>query len=156
MSAAACCEASAGCRAEPAGCPRCGAVGREVGRETVGAMAVLEVPAAVLAQRAFRFCATPACEVVYYATDFVVERAMVRVAVQVKDAGRDVPLCYCFGHTRRSIVAETAAAGRSTASARIAHEIKAGNCACEVKNPTGRCCLGEVRAFEKQAANEAL
>ncbi len=34
----------------------------------------------------------------------------------------------------------------------IAREIKAGHCACEVKNPSGRCCLGDVRAYEKRAA----
>jgi hypothetical protein len=26
----------------------------------------------------------------------------------------------------------------------ITREVKAGHCACEVRNPTGRCCLGDV------------
>ena len=34
--------------------------------------------------------------------------------------------------------------GRSTIAERIAAEVKAGNCACEVKNPSGKCCLGDV------------
>jgi hypothetical protein len=96
-----CCAPNAECRLETSACPRCRAVGHEVGRETVGAMAALEVRGVVLAQPAFRFCETPACEVVYYANDAVVERAQVRVQVHVKDPGLDVPFCYCFGHTRR-------------------------------------------------------
>lgn len=139
----------------PPACPRCSEVGREVQRETVGAMAALEVPAIVLSRPAFRLCETPACPVVYYADGAVVERAMVRVPLLVKDAGLDVPLCHCFGHTRRSIAAETAATGRSTASAAIASEIRAGHCACELKNPSGRCCLGDVRAYEKRTAEAA-
>jgi hypothetical protein len=113
-------------------------------------MATLEVPAAILAHPTFRFCKTPTCAVVYYAEAAVVERTMVRVRVHVKDAGLDVPLCYCFGHTHRAIAEEIAATGRSGASAAITQEIKAGRCACEVKNPSGRCCLGDVSAFEQQ------
>lgn len=149
---AECCGPKVEHQLETAVCPRCRVVGHEVGRETVGAMAALEVPAAVLAQPAFRFCETPTCEVVYYADDAVVERPMVRVPVHVKDPELNVPLCYCFGHTRRSI----ATTGNSSASAAITREIEAGHCACELKNPSSRCCLGDVRAYEKHARRFAV
>lgn len=136
-------------------CPRCGTMGPEVARETVGAMAALEVPAMLLAYPAFRFCETPSCDVVYYADGVVVERTRVRMPVHTKDAGLDVPLCYCFGYTRRAIAAEIVATGHSTASAVITREIAAGHCACELRNPSGRCCLGDVRAYEKRAARSA-
>jgi hypothetical protein len=128
-------------------------VGHEIGHETVGAMATLEVPARSLAREHYRYCSTPDCPVVYYGDDGVVlHQADVRVRVNAKDPGPDVPLCYCFGHTRRSIANAIATRGNPTASAVIAREIKAGHCACEVKNPSGRCCLGEVRRYEKETA----
>lgn len=34
--------------------------------------------------------------------------------------------------------------GDSTAQQIIMQEVKAGRCACEVKNPAGTCCLGDV------------
>jgi mercuric ion transport protein len=37
----------------------------------------------------------------------------------------------------------------------ITAEVKAGNCACEVKNPSGKCCLGEI-ARAAQGAVRAL
>lgn len=151
-----CCGPKAARKLVATACPRCGVVGHEVARETVGAMASLEVPAAVLAHPAFRFCETPTCEVVYYADDAVVPRALVRVKVHAKDSGLDVPLCYCFGHTRRSIAKEIATTGNSSASQVITREIKAGHCACEVKNPSGRCCLGDVRAYEKRAPQSGV
>ncbi len=33
--------------------------------------------------------------------------------------------------------------GRSTIVEEITPHVKANECACEVKNPAGRCCLGE-------------
>jgi hypothetical protein len=32
----------------------------------------------------------------------------------------------------------------------IAREIKAGNCACDIKNPKGECCLGDINLFVKE------
>ena len=64
------------------------------------------------------------------------------------------PLCYCFGHTRRSIADQITATGRSSAFAAVTHKVKAGHCACEVKNPSGRCCLGDVRSYERDVAQE--
>jgi hypothetical protein len=34
---------------------------------------------------------------------------------------------------------------------RITGEVEAGRCACEVKNPSGACCLGEVNKAVKEA-----
>ena len=36
--------------------------------------------------------------------------------------------------------------GGCTIPERISAGIRAGRCACEVKSPSGACCLGEVRA----------
>jgi hypothetical protein len=41
--------------------------------------------------------------------------------------------------------------GQCTIPARIAAEIRAGRCACAIRNPSGACCLGEVnRAVEEE------
>ncbi len=66
----------------------------------------------------------------------------------------DVPLCYCFDLTRRSVADEIAGTGQSSAVAAITELIKAGQCACDVKNPSGQCCLGDVRRYEKEAAEQ--
>jgi hypothetical protein len=39
---------------------------------------------------------------------------------------------------------EFAEKGRCDASARIREHIAAGRCACEVRNPRGACCLGDI------------
>jgi len=63
-----------------------------------------------------------------------------------KESGEDVPVCYCFGWTRRRIWQELQ--GSKTPQAileGIADHIKARGCGCQVNNPQGFCCLENVR-----------
>jgi bacterioferritin-associated ferredoxin len=99
------------------------------------------------------FCETAHCPVVYYTADGTeFEKNQVRVRVGLKETEDPVPVCYCFGVTEGMIHEEVQRTGRSSASARIGVEVKEGNCRCEMENPSGRCCLGEVRQAEKRAA----
>ncbi len=136
---------------KPEHCPRCGEKGKIIARLTVAAMARLDTPAAHLAHSEFSLCPSDSCEAVYFAGDgIVLEQQDIRVPVFWKNPGIDVPLCYCFEHTRRSIADEVAATGGSTAFAVVSDAVRAGKCACDVKNPSGTCCLGVVRKYENE------
>jgi len=96
----------------------------------------------------YYFCEAQNCDVVYFALDSqapVFRRADLMVPVGVKETADPIPVCYCFGFTRGNIHEEIAETGRSTIAERITAEVKAGNCACEMKNPSGKCCLGNVK-----------
>ena len=136
-------------------CPRCGAVGRPVGDETI--QAVLKPGfAASLAASERRFCRTSSCDVLYYGPDGrFVEKSAATVRVGLKEAEDPVPLCYCFNFSFADVQREVAETGGSTIPGRITAEIQAGRCACEVKNPSGACCLGDVHKAVKDA-QEAL
>jgi hypothetical protein len=54
------------------------------------------------------------------------------------------PICYCFGWTPEKIQAEIRDTGKSTAIDQIKAQVQAGNCYCEITNPQGSCCLGNV------------
>jgi mercuric ion transport protein len=89
---------------------------------------------------------------VYYGADGAqIEKEQLRVRVGLKETEDPILVCYCFGVTERMIQEETQRTGRPSASARIRAEVKKGNCRCEVENPSGRCCLGEVLQAEKRA-----
>lgn len=78
-----------------------------------------------------------------------------KAPVYQKDGGADVPVCYCFGWTRATI-ADAAALGEADEVApSISAHIKAGRCGCEVNNPQGVCCLGNV-IREVQAAKRLV
>ncbi len=95
----------------------------------------------------YYFCEARDCDVVYFSVDPhapIFRRADLLVRVGAKEDSDPIPVCYCFGFTRKEIENEIAETGRSSVAERISAEVKRGNCACEVKNPSGKCCLGNV------------
>jgi CopZ-like zinc binding protein len=132
-------------------CPRCGQVGRVVADETIQAILKPGHAEGLLAVER-RFCRTPSCAVLYYGADgTVVEKGAASVRVGIKETDDPIPLCYCFGFTRADVRREVAETGASTIPDRVDAEIRAARCACERKNPSGACCLGEVRRAVKEA-----
>ena len=101
----------------------------------------------------YYYCTEPTCEVVYFSNEGAPHftRDDLQVKVFAKDSGGDVNVCYCFDWTRARIRQEIAETGKSTAPLEIAQKIKAGLCACDIKNPKGECCLGDVNAVVKGA-----
>lgn len=104
-----------------------------------------------LTEAPHRFCPDPACEVVYFAEDGqTYSTADVRVKVWQKEPSGARIVCYCFGENEADIRAEIEQRGTSDAVERVREHIQAGRCACEVRNPRGVCCLGEVGAAVKR------
>ena len=125
-------------------CPRCGERGKPVSLATVGAMAKTELEAAKLSAREYKLCRNRDCPVVYYSGEVQLKKSELRVPINFKERNYEGPVCYCFNHTVASIRAEVETKGHSTAQRMITQEVKAGRCACEVKNPAGTCCLGDI------------
>jgi hypothetical protein len=66
------------------------------------------------------------------------------VAVFQKEPPGTRTVCYCFAVREQDIRRELVETGHSSASERITALVRADRCACEVKNPQGSCCLGNV------------
>ena len=95
----------------------------------------------------YYFCDSPDCDVVYFASDAETPRFCrkdLTGGVGAKQTVDPITICYCFGFTNQEICNEIPVKGKSRLAERIAAEVEAGRCACEVKNPSGRCCLGDV------------
>lgn len=92
-------------------------------------------------------CETSECDVVYFSNEtsqyFVQDQ--IRVPVGSKQKGSEKQLCYCFDYTAKDIEEEIEKTGKSSVAEDITAKVQAELCACEIKNPAGRCCLGQVR-----------
>ena len=127
-------------------CPLSGSPGKAVHRRPVKAL-LTEHALARLAPGEYRFCPDAGCEVVYFGPDAArFTTADVRVGVWQKQPFGDRQVCYCFGESEGSIRAGIETEGHSLAVARIRGHIAAGRWACELRNPRGSCCLGDVMA----------
>jgi hypothetical protein len=89
---------------------------------------------------------------VYFSPDgeqtFTAEQVRERVYQKEPDA-EEVFVCYCFRHTVgaiRAVSPETRAALVDD----INTGIHAEQCACDLRNPQGSCCFGNVRRVIKQ------
>jgi hypothetical protein len=102
-----------------------------------------------------RFCPGAECPVVYFGQDEIFDRDDVMVPVFQKEPSGHRTVCYCFAISEDDVRSEIVASGRSMAAERIAGLVSADRCACEVRNPQGSCCLGNVAAAIK-AAQEAV
>lgn len=132
-------------------CPTCGQKGKSVDTATVKSM--LSVSLNQIKDTPYFFCQNRGCLTVYFSGDGLQAfgRDEVRERVYQKEPeAKDVFVCYCFRHTVSEI--QTASSEeQSSILEDINAGIKAGQCACDWRNPQGSCCLGNVRGVIKQA-----
>ena len=129
--------------AGPSICPRCRQKGRPVDGITVKAL--LRASALELrAETAHRFCPTAQCPVVYFGGSEIFTVKDIAVPVFQKEPPGNRLVCHCFDVTEKEIRQELAETGQSTVQKRITALVKAGRCACELRNPQGTCCLGNI------------
>ena len=105
----------------------------------------------------YYFCEAHDCDVVYFTLDAhapVFRCADLLVRVGAKATADPIPICYCFGLSKKDIEDEIRSTGKSTVAERITEEVEADRCACEVKNPSGKCCLGEVTRAARDRLNQ--
>jgi len=121
-------------------CPSCQKKGRAVEFKTLQSLLKPTSLRRCLPDE-FHFCQSPDCPVVYFSLSNHFETADLQVAVFQKSTDTDTPVCYCFGFLKGDL---TGAAGASIPKIIQAY-VKNKQCACEVRNPQGRCCLGNVQ-----------
>lgn len=84
----------------------------------------------------YYFCDDPKCDVVYFGQDdSVITTSGLRIPVGVKEETTNSMLCYCFGITLKDAITNP------EVKIFVAKRTKEKQCACNIKNPSGRCCL---------------
>lgn len=148
-----CCSPSTETAHRPV-CPGSGDVGRPVTITTLQSLLTAVAAEALDPSKTFYFCPGTQCDIVYFSKESgqVFKKVDVRVRVGQKETSSPRPVCYCFGHSYESIKAEIEQRGASTVVDDIKTKMKTSGCACEVKNPQGSCCLGNVAQAVKAAS----
>jgi len=88
-----------------------------------------------LAEQGYYYCTDPNCKVVYFGQDdTVILKSQMRSKVFQKEQEPDRLVCYCFGVTLQQTRVQEI---RNF----VVQKTKASQCACEIANPSGHCCL---------------
>jgi len=130
-------------QSKPGVCPGCNAKGKPVATLTVKSL--VRDHTRVPADATFSFCRTPDCEIVYFSERTTFRKSDLKVRVGVKEQEDPIPVCYCFDYTRADIRRSIQEPRKNQIPERIKAEVQAGFCACEVKNPSGTCSLGDIQ-----------
>src|SRR6266851_85442 len=105
-------------------CPVNGARSKQVDMLTVKSL-VRRLPLG-MPNTQYYFCEAPGCDAVYFPLDtqaLLFRRGDLIVRVGSKEMADPIPVCYCFGFTRKDIENEIAETGDSTVANQISVEV---------------------------------
>ncbi len=98
-----------------------------------------------LKTQTYYFCDDRHCEVVYFADDnSVFTQDTLRTTVGQKTDDADALLCYCFGISHQHYKDDP------SVKQFVIEQTRLSNCACETRNPSGRCCLKDFPRLDDQ------
>jgi len=89
--------------------------------------------------QSYYFCDDPECDVVYFSEDnTIIEKSNLRTTVGIKEHSLDAIICYCFGVTKATAI------NTPEVKKFVTEKTKEQICACEIRNPSGKCCLKDL------------
>lgn len=127
-------------------CPVSFGVGQRVEWTTVAALSVGPLPP----RQEVLLCRDVDCDVVYFGSLGLDLRTNDVHAVPGFKVGIRGLACYCFHYSRQTIEDEVRSLGSSPGLDFIRSQVQEKNCACEVRNPTGKCCLKEIQRIVEE------
>jgi hypothetical protein len=98
----------------------------------------------------YYFCTNSNCDVVYFSKEAekTYKKQDIRIRVGIKETTEPKHICYCFDITEKQIIDELKSTGEKTILNFITEKIQNKLCACNIKNPSGKCCLGDVKEIK--------
>lgn len=88
-------------------------------------------------QQAYYYCDDPECEVVYFGED----RSTINSDdMRIDSQTRKNTICYCF-----DVSSDDLADNREKCKAFVVEQTKHSTCDCEIRNPSGKCCLKDFK-----------
>ncbi len=125
-------------------CPACDQSSLPVSRQTM--LHQVQFPDnQSLPEGDYGFCSNKDCTAGYFSSSIVIPKIQLRTFQSEQIA----MLCHCFDISE-SVYRTALSNGTSKAmKAFVVQQTKEGLCACESRNPSGRCCLASFRQIEK-------
>lgn len=142
-----CCAPSSYVEPANINCPSCGEKGKCVPIITLKSLLAASSLETIEPDNTYAFCPISSCNTVYFSGTHSqkYEEDALKVPVFQKNLSMDVPICYCFDWTRDRLV--QAVSDNHDPIDHIKGHVQSNRCGCEVNNPQGACCLGNVITF---------
>lgn len=130
-------------------CPKCGISCKNVEHKTLFHQVKFPENQAAF-QEKYYFCPTKECSVGYFSsTDDIILKQSLRTYQEIEED----KLCYCFDINTEQYLSALKANNAETIKNFVFQKTKSGVCACEIKNPSGQCCLTKFKMLEKNTVS---
>lgn len=98
----------------------------------------------------YYFCNDPSCDVVYFGEDdSVINKDELRTSVGIKESSTESTICYCFGVSKKEFSQD------KSVKDFVIHQTKDKMCDCEIRNPSGKCCLKDFPKLSNDLSDKA-
>ena len=131
-------------------CPVCKNKAKEVSAITVKFLVKDEYLKELSSVKDFFYCQTSDCEVIYFKLNEIIKQEHLIKEVGLKEWANPKTVCYCFNWTKEKISDEVNKLGKTNAIGDISEKMNSIGCDCEHKNPSGKCCLRDVKKIIKE------
>jgi len=128
-------------------CPACGQSALPVSLQTM--LHQLQTPLnQQISDGDYVFCANSTCDAGYFSASDTILKTKLRAF----HAGQQTMLCHCFDISEAVYRSALTDGTAEAIKAFVVQQTKAKLCACESRNPSGRCCLASFKQMEKAHA----
>ncbi|MFE6169480.1 (2Fe-2S)-binding protein [Viridibacillus arvi] len=131
-------------------CPSCKNKAKNVKLITLKSLLKPSALETLNAEETHYFCSTKDCDVVYF--DSINKKYLIseiKVSVHQKEDSKTTLICYCFDWTKDAIEKHVKQELFPKPIEQIRENIHKNRCGCEVNNPQGSCCFGNVTKYIK-------
>jgi hypothetical protein len=125
-------------------CPKCGVFCKRVENKTLYHQVKFPENSALSADK-YYFCPSKECTVGYFSGNgHIISKQHLRTYQEIKDD----KLCYCFDINADHYLSVLHTNNADAIKNFVIQRTKSGDCACDIKNPSGQCCLAKFKISE--------
>lgn len=128
-------------------CPICKIEAFQVSNLTVKSLLKKEYLNLLSSANQYYFCKTTSCEVIYFEQNNIIKQHQLLIEVGLKEWANPKTICYCFEWTKEKIENDIVKYGKTNVVEDITSNMNTVGCSCETKNPSGKCCLKDIKEF---------
>ena len=137
-----CCSGGSSSSAQT--CPQCGISGKSISMKTV--FHQVKFPEVLSIETgSFFHCAEKSCSIAYFSQEgVVIFKRELRAFDELSNK-----LCYCFDVNAEQYIQALKDNIATEIKNFVIQKTKSGDCGCEIRNPSGQCCLASFKQLEK-------
>ena len=94
----------------------------------------------------YYYCPSEGCSIGYFSSEFEIPKQELREFQNIQQGW----LCFCFDISVAVYRSALREKNSEVIKKFVMQKTREGECACETRNPTGKCCLANFKRIEKE------